>query len=451
MNKDTVGGNAKLKKKIVYYDGNILNIKEVYQKIHSSNHDLSSEEMILSLFNMLGLEFFNLCIGDFIIKISDEKKQYICKGPTHRLNGYYEIINNNVQIYKYVDQIPNKNTRLLSFEKIRKDSSYALFFNNVDRLNYHEVIIFTCETNKLTKYPLSDPRHEIPTIFQESVAKDMIHATMTNTFEKYFSENKEKVISLVSGGIDSSIATYHANEMNDDLNLVSLGTTTNNEFKEAQQFGNFLKKEVFEIVVKEEEYLEVYPLVVYLLEHFNSQIIEYMIPVVLVYKKMQGRFKELISGYGSDILFGGFSHGESFSTRHLILNEYESLLYSNEMSKKIDEYFAVKTFYPFFETKFIHDSFKISSTLKTKNNVEKYILRKTYENCFPKEISWRKKLGIHEGSGCEKFFSSILEYKKGKQSIRYLKDKLAYSVFRKIFIENIPLEKLDVKAVIDQL
>lgn len=37
MNKDTVGGNAKLKKKIVYYDGNILNIKEVYQKIHSSN------------------------------------------------------------------------------------------------------------------------------------------------------------------------------------------------------------------------------------------------------------------------------------------------------------------------------------------------------------------------------------------------------------------------------
>lgn len=428
--------------------GDIKNIDEVYSKIGFTKSYKSDEEMIKKAFKVLGIELFRLCEGDFILKICDKDTVYLCRGPSYRINGYYEVLDNNVNLYSSIEEIPDKEKKFLEYEEaIQNMATNKSFFKNVYKLRYHELVTITKLNRKINNYILSDPRFEKDVIFDEEYCKQRILDSMSKIFVGYDLQSKNKVASLVSGGIDSSVVTYQGWKVNKNIDLFSLGTLKNNEFKESQVFGNFINKKVSKMIVDEKEYLKVYPLVVYLLEHFDSEIIEYMIPVVLAYKHLQGKYKNIISGYGSDILFGGFSKGDAFLTGKLVLDEFSSLSYSNEMSRKIDDFFNVTTYYPYFEREFLHLSFKISVLLKTKNNKEKYQLRKSYEGILPDEVVWRKKIGVHEGSGCEKFFSNLFP-NSDIESIRDRKNKLSYLVFKKIFIDCIPIEKIEIERLI---
>jgi|Deesub1362A_J573_1020465.scaffolds.fasta_scaffold02563_4 asparagine synthase (glutamine-hydrolysing) len=131
-------------------------------------------------------------------------------------------------------------------------------------------------------------------------------------------------------------------------------------------------------------------------------------------------FKTLILGQGADELFGGYAkYLEEDLDKALLrdLNEIDlglardsSIILSRDLLPR----------YPFLKEEMIECALKISPSLKVKNGIRKYILRRVAEKFIPKELAWRDKKAVQYSSGVQKTIRKIIKRKGFKRLKEYL-------------------------------
>lgn len=426
-------------------NGEIYNYKNLANEYNINLITGSDCEIILQLYNIIGIECINKFDGVFSFILYDdlEKKYIIGHDPIgiRSLYWYNEIIDDKLNIAV---------------------SSELKSLNELKNIKSENIKMFPpgsyCELNIKTKDLTMQKYYNLPQkiIYEEEDKiikniKDKLHDAVN---KRLLSDRK--IGCLLSGGLDSSIITYLTANIvgGENLKTFSIGLKGSEDLIAAEKVAKYLKTDHTSIELSEEELIEAIEPTIKQIESYDITTVRASTPMYLLskYIKENTDIIVILSGEGSDEASGSYLYFH---------NAPNSTEFQDECIRLINDvqYFDVlrgdKTTagngleirVPFFDKNFINYYMSIDPNKKmVKNNYEKYLLRKAFENNLPKEIVWRRKEGFSDGvsSMGKPWYTIIQEYIKKnivleENNYDYLKPLDSESLwYRNIFMKYYP-------------
>jgi asparagine synthase (glutamine-hydrolysing) len=170
------------------------------------------------------------------------------------------------------------------------------------------------------------------------------------------------------------------------------------------------------------------------------------------------KYSGIITGDGADELFAGYNFLKNKSGSELEKEIQRVCSVMHFPTQKIGNALGITVESPFLDKKIIDLAKEIPSDLKVRNEdtvkYGKWILRKTFENKIPRQITWREKSPMQDGSGTaglSNLFDSVINdqvfFEKKKRikdddevTIRTKESMYYYEIYRKYHgkLENKP-------------
>ena len=229
--------------------------------------------------------------------------------------------------------------------------------------------------------------------------------------------------SWLSGGLDSSAMCALAARHTGRLKTFSAGIKGAPDLLFAREMAEFIKSEHHEIVVKLDDMLTALPMVIYHLESFDALLVRSSITNFLVAKLASDHVSEVFSGEGGDELFAGYEYLKSIPSANLgdeLIQITASL--HNTALQRVDRCASAHGTVGhviFTDPAIVEYSLRIPVEYKIRNNIEKWILRKTLERYLPDSIFRRPKAKFWEGAGVKELISDYAKSILLIQNSRY--------------------------------
>ncbi len=221
--------------------------------------------------------------------------------------------------------------------------------------------------------------------------------------------------SLLSGGIDSSVIAYVANEVHKEyfgkearLKTFALGMAESNDTHNARVMADHIDSDHHEVIVNLNEVLAVLPEVIYYLESFDPSLVRSSVSNFLIsrYAREQG-VQVLLSGEGGDEVFCGYIYLKDFPLQELFARQMECIGFlHNNASLRLDrmnQCHGVRVVAPLISGELLNYAMAIPPQYKQRpegdDRIEKWIFRKAFESLLPETIVWRSKQEFSQGSG----------------------------------------------------
>jgi asparagine synthase (glutamine-hydrolysing) len=226
---------------------------------------------------------------------------------------------------------------------------------------------------------------------------------------------------LLSGGLDSSITSAVAKiyadkriESNDQkaawwptLHSFAVGLEGSPDLKAAKKVADYIGTVHHEIIFTIQEGMDAISDVIYHLETYDVTTIRASTPMFLMARVIKSMgIKMVLSGEGSDEIFGGYLYF------HKAPNDKE---FHEETVRKLDKLhqydclrankalaaWGIEGRVPFLDKEFIDVAMSINPNDKmiSEERMEKWVLRKAFEDLLPKEVTWRQKEQFSDGVG----------------------------------------------------
>lgn len=260
-------------------------------------------------------------------------------------------------------------------------------------------------------YQLHDPDDYIT---DANVAIAAIRRTLRESVRKRLMADVPVGVFL-SGGLDSSIIAALMKEDLDELHSFSVGLPGSPDLKAARKVAEHLGTIHHEHVYSEEEMREVLSGVIYHLESYDAALIRSSVPCYFVSKLARQFVKVILSGEGSDELFCGYSYLYDYDDPQALQNESIRILNGlhNINLQRVDRMsmaHALEGRVPFLDTEFVETVLRIDPKLKMYETfgIEKWLLRKAFEDLLPHDIVWRDKMEFAQGAGSSTVFEDSL-------------------------------------------
>ncbi len=454
--ESTVVGEAAEHRQDLFFCGQLANWTEIAQRLVSQGLSregfISPAHCIRLLYQQYGPPGLRMLEGLFVGAFIEGGKlvAFASKTPGPSLYYYLDSAAGTACVTTELKALPASERRLRAFTDIIDQAgapTEQTCLHGVRRVQAGRCVDIQLDSQLLVEQDIEYySTHRAITVFDEAQAIEQLREALS---QAVFSSPGATAHCLVSGGLDSSIVAYLARRHFDGLTLFSLGTEKNNEFDKADAFGTSISLPVRRLVIEEDEFLNVLPEVIALIEHCFSTFAEYLIPVHLAHKQIGDSADILLSGYGSDVLFAGFAKPDHTlrQVTKLVESEYSSTRWANEASQCLGGGIGFAIGYPFFDSRVVDLAFSIDPYLKHKHGVEKYILRETYRGLLDETVIARRKVGIHEGTGCEDFLTDQVKTHAATQ-VRRTKDALCYLVLRKILVDEFDPADVNAHALI---
>jgi len=210
---------------------------------------------------------------------------------------------------------------------------------------------------------------------------------------------------LLSGGLDTSILAFVARPSTGFT--VALKDSLASDLSYSEKISELLGIKHMKMEFTAEEALATLPEVIKILKTFDLALPNDLSIYFALKLARESGISSIMAGDGADELFAGYSYmAELYPEdleryiRKLSQNWHFSAGY---LGKALD----VEVRQPFLDGDFVRFALEISPTLKVKDGVGKYILRKSFEDLIPAEIVWRRKEPIEYGSGSTKLHEII--------------------------------------------
>jgi asparagine synthase (glutamine-hydrolysing) len=307
-------------KLVIVFNGEIYNYKELKEELLQKGHKFkttSDTEVILKMYEEYGEKMLPKLRGMFVFSIynTETKEVFIARDFFGIKPLYYLIQDEKVVAYssevKSFETFPGfkaevNHTAVVNFLSYQYNPLVETLFKNVYKLppaHYLKINVITgvvdiskywnMEFHPNSSIPEEEAKRDIHDIVKDSVAHHMIADVPVGAF--------------LSGGLDSSIITTLMQEIRGEskIKTFTVGFNTLTEGKEAEETASFLGTDHTELNIGPEEYFSVLPKVVY---HFDEPIADpSAVGLYFVAEEASKHVKVVLSGEGSDELFGGYN------------------------------------------------------------------------------------------------------------------------------------------------
>lgn len=327
----------------IVFNGEIYNYQAIRQELQSKFkfRTQSDTESLLYLYENDGFSMLDKLNGMFAFAIWDNRKKhlFIARDRIGIKPLYYTIIGDQLV---FASEIKPLLTYPGFTKKLRIDSVYKYLhlrcvpapftmFEGIYKLEPGHFLIAKALNGKL-------------------VVEKKTFWTLTNSFNKGYINSKEEMLSeldyllndsvklrmvsdvpigaFLSGGIDSSlIVELMSGYGNSPINTYTLGFENDprSELHYARIAAEHSKANHSEIVISQENFLDDLP---FIINSFDDPVADgAALPIYLMSKaaKTEKGIKVLLSGEGSDELFGGYSSYLSHLTVYRIINSFSYL------------------------------------------------------------------------------------------------------------------------------
>ncbi len=231
---------------------------------------------------------------------------------------------------------------------------------------------------------------------------------------------------LLSGGLDSSIIAAIAKKYADKrvesgdremawwprLHSFSVGLEGSPDLEAARKVAKHIDTVHHEITFTVQEGLDALEDVIYHLETYDVTTVRASTPMYLMARAIKAMgIKMVLSGEGSDEIFGGYLYfHKAPSAREFheeTVRKLEKLhLYDCLRANKSLAAWGVEGRVPFLDKEFMDVAMRLNPADKMpgrdksgRRGMEKWILRKAFEDLLPEEIVWRQKEQFSDGVG----------------------------------------------------
>jgi len=282
-----------------------------------------------------------------------------------------------------------------------------------------------------------------------------------SALEESCNECKSNLISL-SGGLDSSIIAYFLKQRKPKAVAIIAEDFVSTDLTYCQMISKEMELPLTIYNVKTEQILEAIEETIKILKNFNDIEIRNNVVMYLAIKwaKNNGE-KSIITGDGADELFAGYSFFVNKSDEELEREIKRVCSVMHFPTQEIGKALGITIEAPFLNDKVIQLAEKIPVNLKVREEEGKrhgkWILRKTFEKNIPRQIAWREKSPMQDGSGTvglTNLFDSIVgeeQFVEKKLTVEKTDDVIIrsresmyyYEIFKKLY--GIPVDPKSVE------
>jgi len=388
---------------ILSVNGEIYNHKKIRNNKNIKYNYLTNSdcEVILSLYQNKGINFLNELNGIFAFALYDAKKNeyLIARDPIGVIPlyiGWDEYDNLNVasemkSLVKYCKKIEEFPPGHYYSSKSKKYIKY----HKKDWMDY----------NKISKNKTSIS--SIKKALEQSVKNQLMSDVPFGV--------------LLSGGLDSSIIAALVKKFSkkriesDDkkdawwpqIHSFAIGLENSPDLEASREAANYIGTVHHEKTFTIQEGFDAIRDVIYFLETYDVTTVRASTPMYLLARIIKSMgIKMVLSGEGADEIFGGYLyfhkapnakefHEETVRKLNK-LHLYDCLRANKSMAA-----WGVECRVPFLDKDFLDASMAINPKDKMigTDKMEKWILRKAFENELPKNILWRQKEQFSDGVG----------------------------------------------------
>ena len=226
---------------------------------------------------------------------------------------------------------------------------------------------------------------------------------------------------LLSGGLDSSIISAVAKRFADRrietegrdgawwpcLHSFAVGLKGAPDLRAARKVADHIGTVHHEIHYTVQEGLDALRDVIYHIETYDVTTVRASTPMYLLARVIKSMgVKMVLSGEGADEIFGGYLYFHKAPDARAFheetvrkigrLHQYDCLRANKSLAA-----WGIEGRVPFLDTEFLDTAMRIAPEAKRPRNgrIEKWILRKAFEDLLPPEIVWRQKEQFSDGVG----------------------------------------------------
>ncbi len=223
---------------------------------------------------------------------------------------------------------------------------------------------------------------------------------------------------FLSGGLDSSIIAAIARRHMPELHTFSVGIEGSRDLEAARLVARHIGSIHHEHVYTAAEVIEKLPEILYHLESFDQDLVRSAMPTWFCAQMAAERVKVILTGEGADELFAGYAYHKAIRTRqalHTELRRSVTRLHNINLQRvdRMTMRHGIEARVPFLDSELIEVAQTVPPELKLRDEgprrVEKWILRKAFEDLLPAEVTWRNKEQFDEGSGMVDLLPAVLE------------------------------------------
>ena len=275
---------------------------------------------------------------------------------------------------------------------------------------------------------------------------------------------------LLSGGLDSSITSALAKRFSSkriesgdtqdawwpQLHSFSVGLEGSPDLKAAKVVSDHIGTIHHEIIFTIQEGIDALRDVIYHLETYDITTVRASTPMYLMARAIKSLgIKMVLSGEGADELFGGYLYFHKAPSAEELHNETVRKLnklhqYDCLRANKALAAWGIEGRVPFLDKEFIEVAMNINPKDKmiNKDRIEKWVIRKAFEEYLPDEVLWRQKEQFSDGVGyswidslkdlvSKEITDEQMESASKKYPINPPQNKEEY-YYRRIFEEHFP-------------
>ena len=391
------------RKRILAANGEIYNHREIRKEL-SENYSFqtgSDCEVILALYEKKGIHFLNDLNGIFAFALYDEeKKNYLIARDHMGIIPLYMGWDKN-QVFYIASELKALEGVCEQIELF--PPGHYLTNNDLKPVKWYNP--------RWVDYRLVSEKETNLKLLRDALCQAVKRQLMSDVPYGV----------LLSGGLDSSITSAVAKlyadkrvESDDQkkawwptLHSFAVGLKGSPDLKAAQKVADYIGTVHHEIIFTIQEGLDVIKDVIYHLETYDVTTVRASTPMFLMARAIKSMgIKMVLSGEGSDEIFGGYLYF------HKAPNDKE---FHEETVRKLDKLhqydclrankalasWGIEGRVPFLDKEFMDVAMSISPKDKmiTEERMEKWVLRKAFEDLLPKEITWRQKEQFSDGVG----------------------------------------------------
>ncbi len=389
-------------KLILAVNGEIYNQKEIRNKYAEYPFLTNSDcEVILALYKDKGIDIFEDLNGIYAFALYDSEKDTFLIGRDHMgIIPLYMGYDDKGQFYvaselKALEGIcPNIQEFPAGYYMTDKDKEPVQWYKR-EWMEYDNVKDNTSDIDEL--------RDALEKAVHRQLMSDVPYGV------------------LLSGGLDSSVISaiakkYAGRRIEDDsnseawwpqLHSFAVGLKGAPDLEAARKVADYIGTVHHEINFTVEEAMDALSDVIYHIETYDVTTVRASTPMYLLarYIKSMG-VKMVLSGEGSDELFGGYLYfhkaPDAKALHEETVRKLDKLhLYDCLRANKSLAAWGVEGRVPFLDKEFMDVAMRLNPKDKmcADGKIEKYILRKAFEDALPASVAWRQKEQFSDGVG----------------------------------------------------